>query len=82
MSDSIFTADFKETPYWWDAAPRPTLPQAALPATAVIVGSGQVGLSAALTLARGGRDVPIYTGDPWFLPLTMAYDNLRVRLAR
>ncbi len=65
MSESIFTAEFKETPYWWDAAPRPTLPEAALPATAdaVIVGSGQVGLSAALTLARGGRDVLVLDAE-------------------
>ena len=26
--------------------------------------------------------VPFYTGNPWFLPLTMAYYNLRDRFAR
>ncbi len=48
MDESLFTPDFKETPYWWDAAPRPSLPETALPdnTDAVVVGSGQVGLSA------------------------------------
>ncbi len=56
MADALFTADFKETPYWWDAAPRLALPETPIPARAdaVVVGSGQVGLSAALTLARAG----------------------------
>ncbi len=55
----IFADSFKTDPYWWDAAPRPALPRADLPAAAdvAIVGSGYTGLSAALTLARGGRRV-------------------------
>lgn len=46
-------------PFWWDEAPRPALPEAALPAEVdvAVVGSGYTGLSAALTLARGGRSV-------------------------
>ncbi len=53
MADSLFTADFKDTPYWWDAAPRPEPSEAAPPAKVdvVVVGSGNVGLSAALPLA-------------------------------
>ena len=63
----IFTDDFKTTPYWWDSAPRPQRVTSALPAKTdvVIVGSGATGLSAALTLARAGREVVLAeAGDP------------------
>ena len=53
-SRTIFTEDFKTTPYWWEAA-RPDAPaDIQVPGeTAVgIVGSGYSGLSAALELAR------------------------------
>ena len=56
-SGDLLTTDFKPTPYWWDLAPRPE-PTGAGPlgeAETVIVGAGNVGLSAALTLARQGR---------------------------
>lgn len=51
----------KEQPFWWEAAPRPALPERPLPAHAdvAIVGSGYTGLSAALTLARAGRSVTV-----------------------
>ncbi len=57
MSASLFTADSKATPYWWDTAPRPAPPEQALPAAAdvVVVGSGYTGLCAALQTARAGR---------------------------
>lgn len=69
MSDKneIFRADFKEQPYWWDAAPRSQSPQRPLPTyvDVAIVGSGHTGLSAALTLARAGRSVALFdAGDP------------------
>jgi polar amino acid transport system permease protein len=50
-----FAADFSTDPYWWMEAPRPSLPEAAVPdrADVVVVGSGFTGLSASLTLARG-----------------------------
>ena len=48
-------------PFWWEAAPRRELPVPGLPSRAdvAIVGSGYTGLSAALTLARAGRNVVI-----------------------
>lgn len=58
---AILAADLKETPYWWEAAPRPSLRPDALPAEVdvAIVGSGVTGLSAAIPLARAGRSVVI-----------------------
>src|SRR5260370_12317026 len=55
----VFAPDFKETPYWWDAAP-PTkdIPRAPPGRVDVaIVGAGITGLNAALVLARAGRSV-------------------------
>ena len=50
-----------EQPYWWEASPRSEPPVTELPkkADVLIVGSGYTGLSAALTLARAGREVVI-----------------------
>jgi glycine/D-amino acid oxidase-like deaminating enzyme len=52
----IFAADFREAPYWWDAA-EPVERDAAPPGEAevAIVGGGYAGLSAALTLRRLGH---------------------------
>lgn len=53
----IFTSDFKETPYWWEAAPPEDVDGAALPkqVDVAIVGSGYTGLHAAIQTARAGR---------------------------
>ncbi|MCZ6524823.1 MAG: FAD-binding oxidoreductase [Alphaproteobacteria bacterium] len=62
VTGSIFADDVKFEPYWWEEAPRPSLPQEAVPegADVAIVGSGYTGLSAALTLVRGGREVVVF----------------------
>src|SRR5262245_55863526 len=49
-------------PYWWEVAPPVSRPQVAVQprCDVVIVGAGYTGLSAGLTLARGGRSVQIF----------------------
>ena len=56
---SIFTADAKTTPYWWERSPPLDHASGPLPARvdALVVGSGYTGLHAAIQLARGGREV-------------------------
>lgn len=65
MHGRLFADDFKPTPYWWDEVPRPSLAETALPASAdvVIIGSGYTGLSAALEIARGGRDTLVLDAE-------------------
>ena len=65
MPDMMLTPDFKTTPYWWEAAPRPDLGERPLPreTEVAVVGSGFTGLSAALTLARGGKDVTVLEAE-------------------
>jgi glycine/D-amino acid oxidase-like deaminating enzyme len=65
MNNNLFAPGYKNAPYWWDGAPRPSLPHVAPPARAdvVIVGSGYTGLSAALPLVRAGRSTVLLDAE-------------------
>ncbi len=65
MIENLFAPGYKNQPYWWDAAPQPSLPPIAPPATCdvAIVGSGYTGLCVALELARGGRHVVVLDAE-------------------
>lgn len=60
-SAALLSSGVLETPYWWDEVPRPQIADAPPPrkADVVVIGSGYTGLSAALQLARGGRDTVV-----------------------
>ena len=62
---AVFAADYKNSPYWWEAAPRPRLAESSLPAQAdvAIVGSGYTGLCAAVETARGGRSTVVLDAE-------------------
>ncbi len=64
MAD-IFADGFKETPYWWDLAPHDESDERTPPAEAdaVIIGSGNVGLSCALSLSRLGRKAVVLDAE-------------------
>ena len=69
MSGSIFSSDFKTTPYWWEKTPRPVLAQEPLPKTVdvAVIGSGYTGLNTALVTTRGGRNTIVFdSGDAGF----------------
>ena len=55
MRTGVLAPDFRDTPFWWDAA-EPAARGGSLPshAAVAVVGGGCAGLSAALTLARRG----------------------------
>ncbi|MEM1429699.1 MAG: FAD-binding oxidoreductase [Pseudomonadota bacterium] len=62
---AAFTADYKATPYWWEAAPPDASDGAPLPAAAdvAIVGSGYTGLHAALQTARAGLSTVVIDAE-------------------
>ena len=42
MNESILTTNYKNTPYWWDRTPRPTIKEIPLPkeTEVLVIGSG------------------------------------------
>lgn len=62
---SLFTADYKNQPYWWDAAPRPAADTQSLPTDVdvLIIGAGYTGLMAGIQTARGGRSTLIIDAE-------------------
>lgn len=65
MTNELFTEDYKTTPYWWEATPRPEESTQELPekADVVVIGAGYTGLSAALQTARGGRHTVVIDAE-------------------
>jgi glycine/D-amino acid oxidase-like deaminating enzyme len=65
MTDRLFSDDYKITPYWWEATPRPEISQLELPAKAdvVVIGAGYSGLSAALQTSRAGRHTVVLDAE-------------------
>ncbi|HVJ32455.1 MAG TPA: FAD-binding oxidoreductase [Terriglobia bacterium] len=65
MSGGIFAKNYKNEPYWWDAAPRPVLSATTLPAQTdvLVIGSGYTGLSAATETARAGRSTLVIDAE-------------------
>ncbi len=65
MTEALFTADFKTTPYWWDRSPLEPAAETGLPpeVEVAVVGSGYTGLHAALRIARGGRKVLVLDAE-------------------
>ncbi len=64
MSGSIFSQDYREQPYWWDAAePAPTPTDLPARTAVAIVGGGYTGLNAAITLRRLGHEVIVLDAE-------------------
>jgi glycine/D-amino acid oxidase-like deaminating enzyme len=63
--NSLFAPDYKNEPYWWEAAPLAAVRGAGPPARAelVIVGSGYTGLAAGLVAQRGGRETLVLDAE-------------------
>ena len=56
---------FKTYPYWWEASPPAQMSEVELPSRTdvIVIGAGYTGLSAALSLARAGREVLVVDAE-------------------
>ena len=61
MTESLFAENYKNTPYWWDRTPRPTIKEIPLPkeTEVLVIGSGYTGLCTAIQTCRNGLDTVI-----------------------
>ena len=61
MTESLFTENYKNTPYWWDRTPRPTIKEIPLPkeTDVLVIGSGYTGLCTAIQTCRNGLDTVV-----------------------
>tara|TARA_B100001765_G_scaffold206768_1_gene164295 strand:+ start:195 stop:1493 length:1299 start_codon:yes stop_codon:yes gene_type:complete len=61
MTESLFTENYKNTPYWWDRTPRPTIKEIPLPkeTEVLVIGSGYTGLCTAIQTCRNGLDTVV-----------------------
>jgi len=66
MSGDVLSQNFKDTPYWWEAAPPEDASAQPLPdaVDVAIVGSGYTGLCCALELADGGASCVVLEAGP------------------
>lgn len=64
LAGSFFTHDAQDTPFWREPArPAPDPGTPPLVTRVAVVGGGCTGLSAALTLARAGREVTVFEAE-------------------
>ena len=63
--DAIFAPEFKEAPYWWEAAAPPATTADPLPerVDVAVIGGGYCGLNAALELVRRGASVAVLEAE-------------------
>ena len=61
MTESLFAENYKNTPYWWDSTPRPTIKEIPLPkeTEVLVIGSGYTGLCTAIQTCRNGLDTVV-----------------------
>ena len=66
MTDlSVLSDDYKDSPYWWDNAPRPHFDSVEIPKSVdvAIIGSGYTGLNVAIETARAGRSTLVLDAE-------------------